>query len=162
MRPLLTALSLGILALLMLAAPAGAGVTWCRVDPIVSLNGTVVQILVAVPDQYVAAVNGPIAVDIATDRTVTHELLFTDAGFNGHGETVAFSDYFQYHPPRSLLANEFPAQIKVSVPMNGSLLPVGGPPVPVEVTVIPANGPTIVYYGTHLDASRVIIFRGSQ
>jgi hypothetical protein len=162
MRRLTTALSLGLLALLILAAPVGAGVTWCRVDPIVRLNGTVVQILVAVPNQYVAAVNGPIAVDIATDRTVAHELLFTDAGFNGHGETVAFGNYVQYQPPRSLADNEFPVQIKISVPIDGLLLPVGGLPVPVEVTVIPDNGPPIVYYGTHLDASRVMIFRGSQ
>jgi hypothetical protein len=46
--------------------------------------------------------------------------------------------------------------------MDGLLLPVGGGPVPVEVTVIPDNGPTIVYYGTHLGASSVIIVRGSQ
>ena len=47
---------------------------------------------VAVPLEYQLLVNGPIEIKVQTPRGVSRELIFTDAGFNGHGETVQFGD----------------------------------------------------------------------
>src|SRR5689334_6010561 len=52
----------GLLAVpvgLHLAADADAATSWCRKDPDVLLEGTAVQIVVAVPDQYLSLVEGP-------------------------------------------------------------------------------------------------------
>jgi hypothetical protein len=148
-RPLLPprtggpALVLALLAALLAVTPAGAGVSWCRADPIVRLDGTEVQILVAVPEQYVALVNGPIDVEVYTPRWVTQELVMTDAGFNGYGETVQFGSYsFGY---RAAWNGQFRTWVRVRVPMDtGSLA--AGTTVPLELTVS-YDGVTIVRYG---------------
>jgi hypothetical protein len=134
---------LGLLALLVLTIPAGAfGVSWCRADPIVRLNGTEVQIWVAVPAEYAPLVNGPIDVRIKTPRQVSEELILTDAGFNGHGETVTFSDM-----PGKVRRGAFDTLVEVRVPIDARDLPFGTV-VPVRVEVIPANGETLYFDGT--------------
>ena len=131
-----TAIVLGLLALLISAIPAGAwGVTWCRADPIVEVHGHKVQILVGVPEGYQQYVNGPISTKIDVPRWMTKKVLFTDAGFNGHGETVSWGEL------TSAL------RLTVKVPMDQARLG-AGVAVPVEVTI---NSPwgTKVIYGTH-------------
>lgn len=131
-----------LLALLILTLPARAEVEWCKKDPIVRLNGTQVQILVAVPSQYEALVNGPVQVEVKTPKGVVRELVFTDEGFNGHGEVVTFSDL------KGAVKNKtFTTEIRVRVPLDGSRL-TAGEVVPVQVEVIPDNAPSIVARGT--------------
>jgi hypothetical protein len=84
------ATTLGLLAVLMLAAPAMAGRTWCARDPIVRINGHDIQMWVAVPAEYVPLVSGPIDIEILTAQPVDAEVLYLDEGFNGYGETVRF------------------------------------------------------------------------
>lgn len=134
-------LVLGLLALLLTVQvhSAAAGLTWCRVDPIVTLNGTSVQILVAIPDEDQALVDGPITVTVKTPRAVVQELVFTDAGFNGYGEQVRFGDLWG----RIASDGSFPIQIQVTVPAGGRR------DLPMRVELVPANGETIAVEGTN-------------
>lgn len=86
------ALLLGLLALIIMATPASAGRRWCAVDPIVTIDGVPVQIWVAVPVEYQAYVNDAIEVKIKSPKHLKRALIFTDAGFNGHGEKVSWGD----------------------------------------------------------------------
>ena len=91
-KRLSAALLLGLLAIIVLVLPASAGRRWCAADPIVSIDGTPVQIWVAVPDEYQAYVTDAIEVKIKTPKHLDRRLLYTDAGFNGHGEKVSWGD----------------------------------------------------------------------
>jgi hypothetical protein len=138
MKRLTGSITLAFVALALLVAPASAGREWCAKDPVVSLNGTAVQILVAVPNEYVPAVDGPIDVRIALPAGVEAEIVFSDAGFNGYGETVSF----QATDASVAADGSFDVGIRTRVPANQQTLhdlglPNGG--VPVQVTVI-TNG----------------------
>ena len=67
----------GLMAALVISAPTLAGVGWCRADPVVRLNGTEVQVWVAIPEQYKSLVNGPIDVVVRTPAGVTREVAAT-------------------------------------------------------------------------------------
>lgn len=138
MKRLTGSVTFALVALALLVAPASAGREWCAKDPVVSLNGTVVQILVAVPDAYVPAVNGAIDVRIAVPSGVETDVVFLDAGFNGHGETVNF----QTSDGAVAADGSFDAGIQARVPVNQRTLRELGLPngaVPLQVTVI-TNG----------------------
>src|SRR5919199_3862202 len=76
----------------LLVFPAQAGLVWCQGDPVVELNGTNVQIVVSILEDNGDLVTGPIQVDVATPKSVSRQMVFTDSGFNGYGEQVTFSD----------------------------------------------------------------------
>lgn len=138
MKRLTGSVTLALVALVLLVAPASAGREWCAKDPVVSLNGTAVQILVAVPAEYVPAVNGAIDVRIATPSGVASDVVFLDAGFNGYGETVRF----QSSGGAVAADGSFDVGIRARVPVNQRTLRELGLPngaVPVQVTVI-TNG----------------------
>lgn len=147
MRRITISALLAMLLIVIAIAPAGAwGVTWCRVDPVVRLNGTEVSILVAVPEEYKQYVNGPIDVVIRTPAEVTRELIMTDAGFNGHGETVAFRD--TDGTVNSI--GRFDIVVRVRVPIDYAAMG-SDEDVPVEVTINPGfNLPATVVYGTNI------------
>ena len=132
---------IGLLAVLPLALPVQA-VLWCKTDPVVRLNGTQVHILVALPEEYVPYVTGPTEVEIKTPKGVVRELLFTDPGFNGHGEVVHFNDL-----RGTVRSKTFPTEIRVKVPIDKGLLG-SGVTVPVQVEVIPDNALPVVVLGT--------------
>ncbi len=140
-HPLLSALS-AILAVLVLVLPASAGYTWCKSDPVISLDGTLVDITVAVPLEYVPAVNGPINIEVKTPKTVQRELVLSDLGYNGHGVVVVFTD-----GSGVVQDKEFQADIMVEVPVDSSQL-APGEVVPVEVTVLPDNALPVTIEGT--------------
>jgi hypothetical protein len=134
-------MTLAAIALVLLVVPVSAGRQWCAKDPVVTLNGTVVQILVAVPEEYVPAVSGPIDVRVSTPSGVETGIVFLDAGFNGHGETVSFKSAGE-----SVAADgSFTTTIRASVPVNQQTLRSLGLPnreIPVQVRVI-TNGQLI-------------------
>ena len=155
MRRLAVSALLPLLVLLVLGLPVGAAVRWCKSDPVVRLDGTQVQILVGVPDEYVPLVNGPVNVEIATPKEVVRELVLTDSGYNGHGETVRFTDLSSY----VRVNKTFTTQIRTRVPIDKSrLLP--GEVVLVEVTVIPDNAPAVVVTGTSDDTKVLLSITG--
>lgn len=155
MRRLVFSALIPLVALLAIAFPADAAIKWCKADPVVRLNGTTVQVLLALPDKYVITdaeradnipdvnyIAGPARVLIATPKGVKRVLVSKDAGFNGYGEIVTFSDN------RSTVTNkQFPTNVRVQVPIDKSKL-AEGEVVPMQVTVIPDNAATVVRTGT--------------
>ncbi len=158
MRRRVAAVLIPCLAILALILPVHAAVKWCKSDPIVGLDGTQVQILVAIPEDYQPLVNGPIAVEVGTPKSVARELILTDSGFNGHGEVVRFTDLFSLS---SIIRinNTFTTRIWVHVPIDRSSL-ADTEVVPVEVTIIPDNAPPVVVSGTSNGTSVQLSIRG--
>jgi hypothetical protein len=115
MRKLFVAIALGALAILVLATPAMAARTWCARDPIVRINGHDVQFWVAVPEEYVSLVNGPIDIQILTATPVDADVLFLDEGFNGYGEKVEFGPM---RKGKVYSDGSFDIQINVKVPIS--------------------------------------------
>ena len=139
---------LGLLTLVVTAAPVGAGVGWCRADPIVTINGVPLQIWVSIPDIYEPYVNGPIKVRIAVPEDVTDlQVVHLDAGFNGHGETVIWAT--NGRSPRA--DGSIPVKVRIKVPFNKRALRADFGPqveVPVQAEVV-VNGTSEWYEGTH-------------
>lgn len=133
-KKLMLAIAFGMLATLLLALPAMAARGWCARDPIVSLNGTEVQIWIAVPQDVMSLVNGPVDVVVRTPARVERSLVFTDEGFNGHGETVTFTN----GPARIDAMGSFSTDITVVVPLDLDrvLQETGSLHIPVQVTII--------------------------
>ena len=145
MRRFTLSLLSSLLAVLVLALPAQAGEAWCMADPIVKLDGTQVQILVAIPESAESLVNGPIHAEITTPQGTTREIVFLDTGFNGYGETVAFFDG-GVRVTGSVgggSSTAFSTKIRVTVPLSQATT------IPVQVTVIPANAAPVVGLGTN-------------
>jgi hypothetical protein len=134
-RQLLAALVCGLLATLVLTMPTFAGVSWCRADPIVRIHGHEIQMWVGVPEGYEQHVTGPISFKIETPPGIERKVIFTDAGFNGHGETVTWGDTWGQ------------VKLTVKVPMNQAAIG-AGTQVPVELTIKSPWG-THVMYGVH-------------
>ncbi|HEX5165510.1 MAG TPA: hypothetical protein VFV93_08955, partial [Thermomicrobiales bacterium] len=81
------------------------------------LAGHDVQVLVAIPAEYVHLVDGPIDVVFKTPSGMNRSVAFTDDGFNGFGETVSFVDN-----PRSPVnvKGAFTLDVRVTVPIDES------------------------------------------
>ncbi|CCF85689.1 hypothetical protein [Nitrolancea hollandica] len=142
LRRLALATTFGFLALLFAVLPASAGLVWCQGDPIVSLNGTRVQIIVAIPADDQPRVTGPIQVDIGTPASVNRKLISTDSGFNNHGEKVTFRD-----TKGGFAGSVFPVEVSVSIPVDASRSG-GGSDIPVNLTIITKNADPLLVYGT--------------
>lgn len=141
---------LALSALLELAFPASAGLSWCKTDPIVTISGTAVQILVSLPQEYTQYVDGAIKVNLTTTKGVDRRVIITDSGYNGNGETVNWSE-------DNSLSNFFgalPVGITVRIPMDQS--EVNRAKVPMMVEVIPENGPQVVFVGTAEKATTLV------
>lgn len=140
----LTTLFLSLLMLMALATPVQAAVKWCPdKDPIVTLNGTEVQILVSVPEQYEELVNDATRFEIQTPAGTERETVYTDEGLNGKGEEVEHTDLGNSRANGDVV----PTRIIVQVSIDESALG-EGEQVPVRLTVI-MNGESRVTYGTH-------------
>jgi hypothetical protein len=110
-RSIAAAAFLGLVVALFSIGSAEAGKGWCRSDPVVSIAGVSYHIEVAVhfPDDGSGQATGPVNFDIYYDASQTAEVVATDGGFDGQGETVAL------HP----VANLPHAYALVTVPADG-------------------------------------------
>jgi hypothetical protein len=156
-----TALLLGLLALLILAAPASAGRRWCAKDPIVTIDGVPVQIWVAVPEEYQAYVNDAVDVKVKSPKGLERKVIFIDEGFNGHGEKVSWGEIKDENPGDGLIPVGI--EVKVKFDMKRMEKEIGKQAleadlgkemqVPVQVTVnigeVTETFETVVEYGTH-------------
>jgi len=155
----MTGTCLSLLALLLLAMPAAAGVSWCRADPIVELNGTEVQIWVAVASEYEHLVSGPIQVAVFVPNKVSKEITFLDTGFNGYGEEVSFK-----HRGKVGDDGSFPVEIRVRVPLDNKLLYLefGRHDIPVLVEIIIADGQVVQIEGSNHGTRLSLHVRGAH
>jgi hypothetical protein len=101
-----------IVATLVLAVPASAGRGWCRADPIVTVDGTPVQIWVAIPEEWEPYVNDKIKVKIKAPKHLDREVIFLDEGFNGHGEEVKWGDVKDENPEDDVIPLEIEVKLK--------------------------------------------------
>ncbi len=136
----------------LIVFPAQAGLIWCQGDPVVSLNGTEVQIVVSIPEDKQQLVTGPIEVDIAIPNSVSRELIFTDSGFNGYGETVTFSELNTIE-----LGDLFLTKISARIPVSSR-----GSNIPVQMTITPSNGKTLTVMGTANRTDALVLVQGSK
>ncbi len=136
----------------LIVFPAQAGWIWCQGDPVVSLDGTEVQIVVSIPQDKQDLVTGPIEVDIATPNSVNRELISTDSGFNDFGETVSFSNL---KVPK--IGDRFLTKISASIPVSTN-----GSTIPVQMTITPSNGRTMTVHGTANGTNAVVLVQGSE
>ena len=77
---------------LLTATPASAGISWCRTDPVIDVNGRRVHIYVlgespTILDQTLGA-KGPTDVTVYAPPGTTAQLTAMDSGFNGYGYKV--------------------------------------------------------------------------
>jgi hypothetical protein len=156
--------TLGLMALLLVAAPAAAGRVWCSRDPIVALNGKTLQMWVSIPQEYQQYVSGAIQTTVLTPSTVTRTTVFTDTGFNGYGENIRYSN-LQYctllllcTPAKVAADGSYDVQVSTVVPINKNLLfnLLGASSIPLQLTIIYANGTSSTVEMTN-DGARVTL-----
>jgi hypothetical protein len=110
------------------AAEASRG--WCRSDPDVYLEGTFVQVCVAVLDEYLPLVCGPTKLWFNLPCQVDRQFAWADAGFNNFGYTVGFSTAYQPNKP----CPKFAVNLTIKVPISD------GTKVPIWCSAAPAKG----------------------
>lgn len=110
--------------------PVGAGVTWCKTDPVVMLDGVIVDISSAIPLEYVPLVNGPVVYEVQTPKETSRQLILNDLGYNGHGSIVKFTN-----GNGVVRDSNIPVRVTVHIPIDTSRLS-PGEQVPVELTII--------------------------
>jgi len=147
------AVYIACLTVLAFVTPAHAGIAWCRGDPVVMLHGTVVDISVAIPIEYVLLVDGPVAYTIQTPPPVIRDVLVADVGY-GHGATILFTDGAGAVKDRT-----FPVRIDVVIPINETQL-APDEVVPVELTVHAANADPVTVQGTSDGTTMKVSIRG--
>jgi hypothetical protein len=132
---------LATVAALLLVFPVGATL-WCKADPVVELNGTLVDVTIAIPLEYVPLVNGPVRYEVRTPVGTRRALVVADLGYNGHGTVIEFRD-----GGGVVRDGQVPTLIRVEVPIDASRLP-QGQVVPTQLTVLPHNAGLVVVGGT--------------
>jgi hypothetical protein len=141
MRPRRVVLGLTcVIALLVAVQPAAAGRLWCSTDPLVSINGQVVSIIVAIPVDDVLRVTGPTSIVVTTPEGLHRQVLVDDVGY-GHGTAIAFSDKHQ-----KVHDHQFPVTVSVHIPTAGASL-LSSDPVPLQVTVWTIDTPPVTVTG---------------
>ena len=133
MKRLLVTL-IALLALVSHPSPAVAAL-WCKSDPVVSLNGTVVDVTVEIPLEYLHLVNGKVRYTIRTDPSIHRLLIVNDLGYNGYGVVTRFTNLVG-----GVDGKRFLTRFSAVVPIDKSRLPAGVTTVPARLTVFPSNG----------------------
>jgi hypothetical protein len=142
----------GCVLLLMVASllptSASAGVLWCRADPVVSLNATVVDVWVEIPLQYVLLVDGPVVYTIETPSSVDTALVLNDPGYNLQGSEVVFEE----NDDLAVSGKEFETRFSVTVPIDESRLD-PGETVPARLSILVLLGGKLVKLTTVEDTT---------
>lgn len=120
MKRYATAAILALIALTVSAAPISAGHGWCRSDPLVQIDGRIVNIYVTAPLSAPLKVTGPTQVVVTTPPGVDSYLILSDLGF-GRGEIVTF----ETSPALKTTEQGIEVKVAVFVPASDSSMPVG-------------------------------------
>ena len=118
MRRVSVSLLLGVLALLLISAPASAGRAWCRSDPVVIINGSIADVFISSSLLAPLQVTGPTQVVITLPENASI-LAISDLGFL-HGEVVTVKRSSALH----VTAQGVEFMIDVYVPAKNTALPV--------------------------------------
>ena len=118
-----------LLALVLNVQLVEAGRLWCKTDPVVTLNGRIVSITLAIPLEYLLVVDGPTIIEITTPPEVDRRLIVNDVGFL-HGSIVRFID-----GAGTVEDGLIPVKIRASVSVDESRL-APGETVPMQITVL--------------------------
>jgi hypothetical protein len=128
-RRILAALLLVLACSLTLGTSnAIAGIAWCRVDPVVVIDGQLADIYVASNLAMQLKATGPVQMVISLPPESTGKVLLTDTGFGLQGYQISFVT------DDSLIRTASSNQVRVAVyapARDGSL--------PVQVTVAPRS-----------------------
>lgn len=154
MRRLIVTLGIVLSAFFGMTVPAHADIVWCRTDPIITLNGAVVDLSTSIPFKYVPLVNGPISYQVTTPRGTDRQLVANDAGYNGYGTKVVFVD-----GSGKVQNRKIPTTISVSIPIDTSRL-APGEVVPTQLTIIADNVSLITATGTSKLTTATIVVTG--
>ena len=126
MRRCLTVILVAVVFVLA-ASPTDAARRWCHKDPVVLVAKTNVSIDVAVYEDQMQYVSGPIKVTVYVPPGFSASLVSSDDGFNGYGESVAFST------DRRLQASRTSIQFRILVNVPASIR------MPAQVVVTPTG-----------------------
>jgi len=140
-----------LLTLLPFATPVSAGKGWCRSDPIVTLNGVQLQLLIAIPVEEQANVIGPIAVTMVAPKASKMTVVYTDSGFNGFGESINLAA----NSDRIGIDGTFTVKAILSVPMRGNNF------IPMQVEIIPDSGESVFVEGQAIGVTITLHLAGS-
>ena len=77
-----------LLVLILGSTVAYAHFNWCPDDPVLSIGGTEVNVIVWVPEGKQGLVKGPVHVKVYVPSNVETYVIETGEGFNGKGERV--------------------------------------------------------------------------
>ena len=123
-RPRLPRLLLPALALAaMLLAPPAPGIAgdgWCAEDPVVKIDGKVVDVRVVSRDEADTLATGPTRLVVTVPVGISTQLLATDRGFAGLGYVVSFAWSLELEAT----ADSLPVTFAVYVPTADGTLPV--------------------------------------
>lgn len=96
--------------------PASAGKTWCRTDPILIVDGQVVDIQVASDLSMLTSANGPIQMVVTVPADSNANVVLQDLGFGrGYEITINYSD---------ALEDTVVAEVAIYAPADDGALPV--------------------------------------
>ena len=119
MRMRIVSVVLGLFAVLFSATAASAGHVWCARDPVIKVNGQVVDVLVSSYTEMNASASGPVELVITVPSGATVNVLATDTGF-GFGYTVTLKT----SSALSATATSTQLRVEVYAPSNDGTLPV--------------------------------------
>lgn len=123
-----TSLVLAMVALLVLAVPASAGRAWCRADPIMTIDGEVVDVYISSNLQMFLSASGPIQMVVTVPQGVKANVVLHDLGFlRGYKTKIEYSSDLQVRSD-----GHVPIRVAVYAPARSSSLPV-------SVTVVPTG-----------------------
>lgn len=111
--------SMLVFALAVPSASAGRGIGYCKVDPVLVIDGRVADVLVGVPYRDLGMVNGPTEFVVSTPVGVDGDLAITALGF-GYGETVHYEESHSLQ----VTSEGIEVRIKVRVPASSDSVPV--------------------------------------
>lgn len=142
LRSFMCALALCIFTGAMVAPGAGAARGWCRVDPVIVVDGQLADVYIGSTLPMLLQATGPISLEITIPTTSTGSVILNDLGFL-HGYTIVWKH------SSTLTRTRSHTQIKVRVyaPASSSTLPV-------TVTIAPrslSSSLVAILVGTSID-----------
>jgi len=114
-RMLTTAIAL--IAVFAVVTSASAGRAWCRADPVLLIDGEVVDIQVSSSLEMYDSATGPIQMVVKVERGTRANVVLEDFGF-GHGYDIKIETVNRLK--RGVLA-----EVQIYAPADDSSLPVG-------------------------------------